>query len=45
MGVFDQIQEVFFQSFLRDKGCDIAQGYWYSKPLSAEQMKDVLMSN
>lgn len=33
------------RDFLRDKGCDIAQGFWYSKPLSAEQMKDVLLTN
>lgn len=33
------------RNFLRDKGCDIAQGFWYSKPLSAQQMKDVLLTN
>ena len=28
--------------FLRDQGCDEAQGYWFSKPVSAEQISVLL---
>lgn len=28
--------------FLRDNGCDMSQGYYYSKPASAEHIKSML---
>ena len=32
------------QIYLEDNGCDIIQGYYYSKPLSAKDMEDFLSS-
>ncbi len=32
------------QIYLEENGCDIIQGYYYSKPLSAKEMKDFLSS-
>ena len=31
--------------YLRNSGCDIIQGYYYSKPLIADQFKDFYLSN
>ena len=30
--------------FLRDAGCDIAQGYYYSKPIPTDEFEKLLSS-
>jgi hypothetical protein len=37
-GVEDQAQAIF----LRAAGCDRMQGYWFARPMPAEQMEDAL---
>lgn len=31
------------RDFLKSKGCDVAQGFWYSRPLSARKMRQLLL--
>jgi diguanylate cyclase (GGDEF)-like protein/PAS domain S-box-containing protein len=40
-GVENQAQH----EFLRERGCDVAQGYWYSRPLAPESVKSILIAN
>lgn len=40
--IAEGIENVEQGHFLRDNGCDMSQGYYYSKPASAEHIKSVL---
>lgn len=37
--VAEGVETAYQEQFLREAGCDIAQGYYYSKPISAEEFE------
>jgi diguanylate cyclase (GGDEF)-like protein/PAS domain S-box-containing protein len=41
--VAEGVETELQRDFLKNKGCDIAQGFWYSRPLSAEKMRSALL--
>lgn len=41
--VAEGVETELQRDFLKNKGCDIAQGFWYSRPLSAVKMRSALL--
>lgn len=43
--IAEGVEGEYVETFLRESGCDYLQGFWFSQPLSAEDMESFLRSN
>ena len=42
--IAEGVEDIVQKEFLVEQGCHIVQGYYYSKPLPANEMKEILLA-